>query len=382
MDYRILFTFVMGLVLGIIFLNIPPALDTLMLLYSVTYTDISVLISSLLWSHALMQIPAGIITDRIGLKKTLLCSTLFMGVGGFIPALVPNIPVAVIGRVVAGIGTGLSFTATMKLIALYAPGGRIGAYQAFFAGAFSMGSILAYLFIPILTTSDWQWTYLSAALPCLLLLVMLLPMDIESHPSSRPQAPPIGPVFRIRLAWILGLYHALSYGSILNLGNWVPTLLSDVFQGPGAAQYAWGGVLVMLISGIGRLAGGFILYRIQPAVIANGSILMLLILFTGLFLIQTPGIVLLLAVMTALFAAINFGSIFHIASGTTKPESLGLLFGLVNLIANLGAVVFTMTFGWVKDTFDSLSGGFGLMAVLGLAALILGRSAVRKDTAK
>ena len=64
MDYRILFTFVMGLVLGIIFLNIPPALDTLMLLYSVTYTDISVLISSLLWSHALMQIPAGIITDR------------------------------------------------------------------------------------------------------------------------------------------------------------------------------------------------------------------------------------------------------------------------------------------------------------------------------
>ena len=187
---------------------------------------------------------------------------------------------------------------------------------------------------------------------------------------------------RTRLAWILGLYHALSYGSILNLGNWVPTLLSDVFQGPGAAQYAWGGVLVLLISGIGRLAGGFILYRIQPAVIANGSILMLLILFTGLFLIQTPGIVLLLAVMTALFAAINFGSIFHIASGTTKPESLGLLFGLVNLIANLGAVVFTMTFGWAKDTFGSLSGGFGLMAVLGLAALILGRSAVRKDTAK
>ena len=381
MDYRILFTFVMGLVLGIIFLNIPPALDTLMLLYSVTYTDISVLISSLLWSHALMQIPAGIITDRIGLKKTLLCSIMFMGVGGFIPALVPNIPVAVIGRVVVGIGTGLSFTATMKLIALYAPGGRIGAYQAFFAGAFSMGSILAYLLIPILTTSDWQWAYLSAAVPCLLLFGLLLPMDIESDPSSRPQAPPIGPVFRIRLAWILGLYHALSYGSILNLGNWVPTLLSDVLQGPGAAQYAWGGVLVMLISGIGRLAGGFILYRIQPAAIANGSILMLLILFTGLFLIQTPGIVLLLAVMTALFAAINFGSIFHIVSGATRPESLGLLFGLVNLIANLGAVAFTLTFGWAKDTFGSLSGGFGILAAMSLLALVVGRSTIRKDTA-
>ena len=161
----------------------------------------------------------------------------------------------------------------------------------------------------------------------------------------------------------------------------MPTLLSDVLQGPGAAQYAWGGVLVMLISGIGRLAGGFILYRIQPAAIANGSILMLLILFTGLFLIQTPGIVLLLAVMTALFAAINFGSIFHIVSGATRPESLGLLFGLVNLIANLGAVAFTLTFGWAKDTFGSLSGGFGILAAMSLLALVVGRSTIRKDTA-
>jgi MFS transporter, NNP family, nitrate/nitrite transporter len=381
MDGRMRFTLYMGLVLGIIFLNIPPALDTLMALYSVSYTDISILISALLWSHALMQVPAGIITDRIGLKKTLFFSIGFMGIGGFIPALVPTILVAVLGRVIVGIGTGLNFTATMKLIALYAPGGRIGAYQAFFAGAFSLGSILAYLFIPFLAAGIWQAAYLSAAVPCLLLFGLLMPMDIEHSPSPRHHHPPVGPVFRIRLAWVLGLYHALSYGSILSLGNWLPTLLSDLFQGPGAAQYAWGGVLVMFISGIGRLAGGFILYRIEPAMIANGSIAMLTVLFTGLFFISSPGIVLLLAVTAALFAAVNFGSIFHIASGATRSESLGLLFGLVNLIANLGAVAFTLTFGWAKDTFGSLSGGFGVLAVLSLTALVIGSAAIRKDTA-
>ncbi len=375
------FACIMGAELGIVFLNIPPALDSLMALYAVSYTDISVLISALLWSHALMQIPAGIITDRIGLKKSFFASITFMGIGGLVSALVPSLTVALCGRVLAGIGTGLSFIVTMKLIALYAPGGRIGSFQAFFAGAFSLGSILAYVLIPYLVTLGWQGAYLAAVLPCLLLFGMLLPMEIESHASSRTRTPAIAPIFRIRLAWIIGLYHALSYGSILNLGNWVPTLLSDVLQGGGAAHYAWGGVLVMFISGMGRMAGGFILYRIRPAIMANGSILLILIFYSGLFLIQIPGIVLLLVALAAFSAAVNFGSLFHVASGAVKPESLGLLFGLVNLIANLGAVALTLVFGWAKDTSGTFSAGFVILAGMSLLALAVGYSAIRKGTA-
>jgi MFS family permease len=381
MDYRMTFTFVMGLVLGIIFLNIPPALDTLMILYSVSYTEISILISALLWTHALMQIPSGIITDRIGIKKSLLLCIVFMGVGGFIPALIPHIFIAVMGRVVVGIGTGLSFTTTMKLIALYAPGGRVGTFQAFFASAFSLGSILAYQFIPSLMKNGWQAAYLSAAVPCLLLLAMVLPMDLESDVPSDPNPLPMGRVFRIRLAWIIGLYHAICHGSILTLGSWMPTLLSEVWQSPGAAQYAWSGVLVMFISGLGRISGGFVLYRIRPFIIVNGSILILMILFTGLYIVPIPNVVLFLAMTSALFAAINFGAIFHIASGATHAGSLGTLLGLINLLANLGPVLFTLMFGYFKDTFGSLSNGFGVMAVMSLIALLLGQSAIRRSSA-
>ena len=161
----------------------------------------------------------------------------------------------------------------------------------------------------------------------------------------------------------------------------MPTLLSDVLGGAGAAHYAWGGVLVMFISGMGRMGGGFILYRIRPAIIANGSILLILILYSGLFLVQTPGLVLLLVAMAALSAAINFGSLFHVASGAARPESLGLLFGLVNLIANLGAVALTLVFGWAKDTFGTFSGGFAILASMSLLALVMGHSAIKKDTA-
>ncbi len=51
----------------------------------------------------------------------------------------------IIMNMLTGVGTGLAWLATLKMLAIAAPGGRAGAYQAFFAGAFSIGSILAFV---------------------------------------------------------------------------------------------------------------------------------------------------------------------------------------------------------------------------------------------
>ena len=55
MNLKMTFAILMGLNLGVIFMNIPPALDGLMILYGVSYIRISILLSALLWSHALMR---------------------------------------------------------------------------------------------------------------------------------------------------------------------------------------------------------------------------------------------------------------------------------------------------------------------------------------
>src|SRR5512134_2133319 len=112
MNGKMAYAFLMGLLLGFIFLNIPPALDLLMALYGASYTQISILISALLWSHALMQIPAGLITDRLGLRRALVICLTFMAVGGLFPALAPSLEIAIAGRVLTGIGTGLAFIVT------------------------------------------------------------------------------------------------------------------------------------------------------------------------------------------------------------------------------------------------------------------------------
>ena len=374
---KMIFAFATGLGLGMTFLNLPPGLTRLMDLYQVSYAGISVLLSAILWSHALMQIPAGMIADRFGLGRTLVLGTAFMAFGNLMPAALPFLNMAIMGRVAAGFGTGICFVASMKLIAVNAREGRAGSYQAFFAGLFSIGNILAYLFIPKLILFGWHWIYLMPGIFSFVLFLFSFGLAIQ--PSAVPPLPPLGSILRIRAGWILGFYHALSWGTILSLGNWIPSLLAEFWTGSTVAQFAWGGAILMFISGAGRITGGFILYKSTPIFMANTSVFILFLLFLGLFSVSVPGVLLVLAILAAWFSSINFGAFFHLASSAVKPESIATLIGFVNFLANLGAVLFTLSFGFAKDATGSFKWGFGLMMVLCLVALAIGRGTLKRE---
>jgi MFS family permease len=156
MNKNLTFGLFMGISLGFIFMNIPPALDRLMDLYGVSYLRISILISTLFWSHALMQVPAGMIGDRLGIRPTLLMGLCFICLGNLVPILFPHLGPALVSRVITGIGTGLSFVSTMKLIALSAPNERTGMFLGYYGSLFSLGGILAYLLIPPLIKFHWS----------------------------------------------------------------------------------------------------------------------------------------------------------------------------------------------------------------------------------
>lgn len=372
------FSLFMGVTLGIIFLNIPSTIDTLMTLYTVGYGDISLLISGLLWSHALIQLPGGIFTDRIGLMKALLVSLSCMFVGNLIPVITPSFFIAVGGRFIAGIGTGISFIAVMKLIALSFPPHRAGVYQSFFGGSFSIGSIIAYLLIPKIADLGWRPIYLFPSLLCLPLGVMLATLRLPWTDAGRRDAMPLTAIMSVREGWILGLIHALSFGAMLTLAHWVPSLLADLMQESTAEKLAWTGALLMLISGIGRIGGGLILLRVRAASVVNGTMILLAFVFGGLFWTRDPLFVLFLVLLAAVGTSINFGAIFTIASRVTTDSTLATLFSFVNFLANMGSVIFILMFGWVKDYTGNFSSGFAALAMLSAAAFFVGRSSFKR----
>lgn len=372
MNVEIVFALVTGFNFGIIMMNIPPVLGEFMELYGASYTRISVLISSLLWTHTAMQLPAGLIVDRLGVRRTQFLSYLCMCIGSAMPVASPVLSWAIAGRIVTGLGTGLGWLATLKMLAVSAPRGRGGAYQAFFAGLFSLGSILAFLYIPTIAAAGWQWVYLTPAILCLLQL-FFVPVLKRDVPAAAVHAPlPLRSIVGMKAAWLLGMYHAVSYGSMLSFGNWVPSLLAEALPGRTATQLAWGGALVMLVSGLGRISGGFVIFRISPHVVAHGSILGLCLLFGGLAVIPGPAVVLALALLGAWFGSFVFGSLFQLANRSAPAESLGAVLGFINFLANLGAVAITLLFGWSKDELGSFTWAFAILCPLAAAALVAG----------
>mgnify|MGYP001828611812 CR=1 FL=1 len=378
MNPKIIFALLAGFNFGIIFLNIPPALTLLMDLYVLSYTGASVLMSALLWTHAFMQIPAGMLADRLSIKTSIALGVGLMACGNLVPGLAPSYSLAIAGRIATGVGSGLSFVSVMKLIVLYSSIGMRGTFQAFFAACFSLGSILAYLAIPELLPLGWQWSYLLPGISCVLLLLIWTFIKLNEQPRNIAVPLPLGRVLRKQTGWILGFYHALSYGSMMTLGNWVPSLLAEVWADSTATQLVWGGALTMLVGGIGRLAGGFIILKIPALRIVNSSIMVIAILFWGLYAIQIPVVTLVLALTAVWFASLNFGALFELVSRTVNSASVATAFGFVNFLANLGAVLFTLIFGLAKDFTGSFFGGFLIMALAAATAYFFGKNILQR----
>lgn len=366
----LLYSLGMGLCLGVALMNIPPALDVLMAHYQVSYLGVSILITALLWAHALCQVPGGMVADRWGAKPILGWGLLLLAAGNIAPLIVPGMFAATAARIICGLGTGLSFIAAMKLLAVAAPPERAGVYQAYLGGTVALGSIVAYVVLPVLATWDWRWPFgLPAGLSIVLLILLRwLPVEPVAGKNGAPAGMGMYDVVANPQAWILGLLHALSWGSVITLGNWTPSLLTEAKGGLSTASMAWSGALVMLVSGMGRIAGAPLLARFKPSLVAGLSMLLLALTYWCIRYVHGTMAMTGLIVAGVILASVNFGSIFQLASRATGSGNLGRLLGFVNLLANAGAIGATMLLGWFKDQTGTFGPSFLFLAAVCLFA--------------
>ncbi|WP_423957020.1 MFS transporter, partial [Bradyrhizobium sp.] len=78
---------------------------------------VAMLASSYFWGYTLMQIPAGLLVDRYGVKRVVLASMVASSIGSAAFALAPNLFDVFVARLVVACGDALVFTALLKLVA-------------------------------------------------------------------------------------------------------------------------------------------------------------------------------------------------------------------------------------------------------------------------
>ncbi|MBB4934229.1 MFS family permease [Lipingzhangella halophila] len=144
--------------------------------------------------YVLLQLPAGLLADRLGPRRTLLIGLLAMTAGVVLFALAPGFQFAVAARVLIGLGDALVFLNVIRLGALWFPRGQYALISAFTGVIGGLGQVASVAPLSAaLAGFGWTAAFLGAggATVLMALLVLLVVRDRPAGAQGGPVAQPI-----------------------------------------------------------------------------------------------------------------------------------------------------------------------------------------------
>jgi MFS family permease len=106
-------------------------------------SGVAMLASSYFWGYTLMQIPAGLLVDRYGVKRVVLSSMAASALGSAAFALAPSLFDVFVARLILACGDALVFTALLKLVAQNFADERFGIMSGISQVSGYIGGVLA-----------------------------------------------------------------------------------------------------------------------------------------------------------------------------------------------------------------------------------------------
>ena len=146
--------------MGFMFLNVSAVAEQFRSLFCLNYAGLGVFLSAPFWAHTLVQVPAGLVVDRLGTLRTLALSALLCAAGGFVPLLLPhNMVLAVCMRMLIGLATGLLFLSMVSAVKTLCPPAFMSRAQGLQGAAFSLGTMVPFIVLPYFGESGWASMY-------------------------------------------------------------------------------------------------------------------------------------------------------------------------------------------------------------------------------
>ncbi|GAA2916263.1 MFS transporter [Streptomyces thioluteus] len=340
--------------------------------------------------YAGMQIPVGLMVDRLGTKKVLALGVLLFTAGQLGFALSHSYSGALAARALLGCGDAMTFISVLRLGARWFPA-RHGPMIAQVAALFGMaGNLVSTLVLAqLLHTHGWTATFAGSAAAGLVVLVLLVvflqdhPRGYEPEPGPHPGA---GYVRRqIALAWRepgtrLGLWvhFTTQFPAMVFLLLWgMPFLVEAEGLDRGTAGELL--TLVVLVNMAVGLVYGQIIGRHHAArlPLALGTVAATALLWAAALAWPGPHapmwlLITLCSVLGACGPASMIG--FDFARPANPPERQGTASGIVNMGGFTASITTLLAIGLILDSTGedyraAFASVFALQAV-GLAQIL------------
>jgi len=337
--------------------------------YGVSLASVGLLTTALFVVHMAMQIPAGIVVDRFGARRTGVAAAVALAAANSLALAAPNFALGLTARALAGVGTGLGFVAGSDYIR--ATGGSAVA-QGLFGGAGVGGGGFALAIVPLLENwLDWRAPFASSvALAVAAMVLLAFAPAADRRPPSARRAAPVRTVLRDPLLYRLAAIHTASFGLSAVVGNWAVTRLEDAGAGSELAGIL--GASTLAAGLVTRPLGGWLVRRFPDRALALVASSLAVGAASTLLLALPLPIALLGGACLALglAAGIPFAPAFAGAQ-RARPDAPGAAIGLVNTWAAFAVVVGTPLVGLSFSLGEAGAAGFVAVAVLWASSLLV-----------
>lgn len=334
--------------------------------FGLTGTLLGVLGSAYFYSYAVMQLPTGLMADSWGPRKTVSSFFILAGIGSIIMGLAPNLPVAVLGRILVGIGVSTVFVCNFKLLAEWFTVRQFIIMGAAFMvmggiGALSSSAPLAW----ISNLVGWRMTLIGVGAVTLVMAGLVYGF-VRNRPAEMGLAPlkSIGEALPQKIGLIDGMKMVAFSGRFWPIAIWAFCVVGISFAVGGL----WGGPYLMHVYGLSKTAAGGVLSTFALALIFGSPVIgwlcnrigrkpvliscsMVLMAVSGLmaWLVDTLSLPALYALFFCFF--ITGGAIGPVVATVSKelfPIAIsGTSVGVVNLFPFAGATLFQILIGAV-----------------------------------
>jgi sugar phosphate permease len=324
--------------------------------------------------YAVLQFPAGLLSDSVGPRKTVTCFLLLACAGSVLFALAQNLPMAFLARILIGVGVSMVFIPTMKILSQWFRAHEFAMMAGLLQAAGGAGVLAATGALGWLAARlGWRLSFglIGGGTLGIIALAWILvrdrpedkgwpsiiDLDRKDHPAN-PPAQKIGLWTGARLVvaekyfWPLAIWFFFDCGIFFGFGGlWAGPYLMDVYgmsrpqAGAILSMQAWG----MILGGpaLGLLSDKGFKSRKKVFLLCGGLLVLLFLVLTG-FRLPAAG----LAGWFFLFS-VCCSAIVTIAFTSTKElfpvQIAGTSVGTMNLFPFLGGAVFMPLLGRILD---------------------------------
>lgn len=331
-------------------------IDRLIDSLAINASGIGILSAAYYITYVLMQLPAGLIIDRIGIRRCWPMALLLIAFGCYLFAHSDSTFMASIARMLMGFGSAFAWVGAVKVIHRFSHNKNPALYIGISMSLCMVGAMLGqgpWLYLTEIC-GNWHQPYLIGSFIGIVigLLVYIFGHDYRHDPHKMPTISEIissiMPLLRSKVFWVLVLYlTAISAPQNAFSALWATEFLKQNYQlSPQTAA----SILSLLWLGglLGAPVIGYISDRIKyqkKFLVYSGIITILLML---LIIYWRPHSIIIIGILLFLIGFVTNASviIYAMAAKMTPNMATSSIIGVANMVNMGGAALIQALIGW------------------------------------